>query len=116
LYVCGKIKNIRSDRPRGCTIDGIADFGDRVFALPGRSIFTESARLKLAKQKSRRDTAFILTLGRPKHRVRPEANLHVEPPLPGKISWSRRRLVYTLIAPPQYVKRSYPALNRTYKI
>ncbi len=45
-----------------------------------------------------------------------EANLHVEPPLPGKISWSGRRLVYTLTAPPQYVKRSYPAGNRTYKI
>jgi len=55
LYVCGKIKNIRADRPRGCTIDGIADFGDRVFALQGRSIFTESARLKLAKQTSRRE-------------------------------------------------------------
>ncbi|MBD0313748.1 MAG: hypothetical protein ICV86_13015, partial [Microcoleus sp. T3-bin5] len=68
------------------------------------------------KQVGARDTAFILTLGRPKHRVRPEANLHVEPPLPGKISWSRRRLVYILIAPPQYVKRSYPAGNRTYKI
>ncbi|MEG4290568.1 hypothetical protein Q5692_08405 [Microcoleus sp. C2C3] len=68
------------------------------------------------KQVGARDTAFILTLGRPMHRVRPEANLHVEPPLPGKISWSRRPLVYTLIAPPQYVKRSYRALNRTYKI
>jgi len=49
LYVCGKIKNIRADRPRGCTIDGIADFGALVFALLGRSIFTESAGLKLAE-------------------------------------------------------------------
>ena len=37
------------------------------------------------KQVDARDTAFILTLGRPRHRVRPEANLHVEPPFPGKI-------------------------------
>ena len=28
--------------------------------------------------------------------------MRIEPPLPGKISWSGRRLVYTLIAPPQY--------------
>jgi hypothetical protein len=53
LYVCGKIKNIRADRARGCTIDGIAELGDPVFALPGRSIFTETARLKLAKITSR---------------------------------------------------------------
>ncbi|WP_445172776.1 hypothetical protein [Microcoleus sp.] len=45
------------------------------------------------KQVGARDTAFILTFSRPMHRVRPEANLHVEPPLAGKISWSRRRLV-----------------------
>jgi hypothetical protein len=49
LYVCGKIKNIRAARPGGFTIDGIADFGDRVFALPERSIFTESARFKACK-------------------------------------------------------------------
>jgi hypothetical protein len=55
LYVCGKIKNIRAARPHSCTLDDIADFGDRVFALQERSIFTESARLKLAKQTSRRE-------------------------------------------------------------
>jgi len=53
------------------------------------------------KQVGARDTALILTLGRPRPGVRPEANPHVEAPLPGKISWFRRRLVYTLIAPPQ---------------
>lgn len=37
-----------------------------------------------------------------------ESNLRIEPPLPGKISWSGRRLVYTLTAPPQY--------DRTYRI
>jgi hypothetical protein len=67
LYVCGKIKNIRADRPRGCTIDGIADFGDLVFALQGRSIFTESERLKLAKQTSRRERyCFYPDFGPPK--------------------------------------------------
>jgi len=60
------------------------------------------------KQVGARDTAFILTFSRPMDHASVEANLHVEPPLPGKISWSGRRLVYTLIAPPQY--------DRTYKI
>ncbi len=60
------------------------------------------------KQVGARDTAFILTFSRPMDHASVEANLHVEPPLPGKISWSGRRMVYTLIAPPQY--------DRTYKI
>lgn len=60
------------------------------------------------KQVGARDTAFILTFSRPMDRVSTEANLHIDPPLPGKISWSGRRLVYTLTAPPQY--------DRTYKI
>jgi len=60
------------------------------------------------KQVGARDTAFILTFSRPMDHPSVEANLHVEPPLPGKISWSGRRLVYTLIAPPQY--------DRTYTI
>lgn len=59
------------------------------------------------KQVGARDTAFILTFSHPMDHASVEANLHVEPPLPGKISWSRR-LVYTLIAPPEY--------DRTYKI
>jgi len=42
-----------ADRARGCTIDGIAELGDRLFALPARSIFTETAPLKLAKITSR---------------------------------------------------------------
>ena len=60
------------------------------------------------KQVGARDTAFVLTFSRPMDRASVEANLHVEPPLPGKISWSGRRLVYTTIAPPEY--------DRTYTI
>ena len=60
------------------------------------------------KQVGARDTAFILNFSRPMDHASVEANLHVEPPLPGKFSWSGRRLVYTLIAPPQY--------DRTYKV
>jgi hypothetical protein len=55
-----------------------------------------------------RDTAFIITFSRPMDQASVESNLRIEPPLPGKISWSGRRLVYTLIAPPQY--------DRTYQI
>ena len=60
------------------------------------------------KQVGARDTAFILTFSRPMDHPSVEANLHIDPPMPGKISWSGRRLVYTLTAPPQY--------DRTYKI
>ena len=60
------------------------------------------------KQVGARDTAFILTFSRPMDHQSVEGNLHIEPPLRGKISWSGRRLVYTLTAPPQY--------DRTYKI
>ncbi|GAC1500131.1 MAG: hypothetical protein NVS2B14_13250 [Chamaesiphon sp.] len=31
-----------------------------------------------------------------------EANLLIEPPLPGKISWTGRRMIYTLINPVRY--------------
>lgn len=55
-----------------------------------------------------RDTAFILTFSRPMDRASVESNLRIEPALPGKISWSGRRLVYTLTALPQY--------DRTYQI
>ena len=54
------------------------------------------------------DTAFVLTFSRPMDSLSVESNLRIEPPLPGKISWSGRRLVYTLTAPPQY--------DRTYRI
>lgn len=48
------------------------------------------------------DTAFIFTFSHPMDRASVEANLHIDPPLPGKISWTGRRLVYTLTAPPHY--------------
>jgi hypothetical protein len=56
------------------------------------------------KQIGAKDTAFVLTFSRPMERASVEANLRIEPALPGKISWSGRRLVYTLTAPPQYEK------------
>ncbi|MDF0553567.1 Ig-like domain-containing protein [Kamptonema sp. UHCC 0994] len=48
------------------------------------------------------DTAFILTFSRPMDRDSVEANLQIEPPLPGKISWVGKRLVYTLTTPVRY--------------
>ena len=50
-----------------------------------------------------RDTAFIITFSRPMDRASVESNLRIEPALPGKISWSGRRLVYTLIAASLYL-------------
>jgi WD40 repeat protein len=42
------------------------------------------------------DTAFILTFDRPMDQESVEKNLVIEPPLPGRISWAGKRLVYTL--------------------
>ena len=42
------------------------------------------------------DTFFILTFSRPMEHISVEKNLHIQPPLPGLISWSGRRMVYTL--------------------
>lgn len=63
------------------------------------------------KQIGAKDTAFILTFSRPMDRASVEANLQIEPALPGKISWSGRRLVYTLTAPVQYEKTYYIKLQ-----
>ena len=48
------------------------------------------------------DTSFILTFSRPMDTKSVEANLRIEPPLPGKTSWAGRRMAYTLIAPAPY--------------
>ena len=50
------------------------------------------------------DTAFILTFERPMDRQSVEKNLVIEPPLPGRISWAGKRLVYTLNSPIPYGK------------
>jgi hypothetical protein len=54
------------------------------------------------KQVGAADTFFVLTFSRPMDHVSVEANLHIEPPLPGLLSWAGRRLVYTLTNPAPY--------------
>jgi len=54
------------------------------------------------KQVGAEDTTFTLTFSRPMDTKSVEANLHIEPSLPGKVSWAGRRLVYTLLAPAPY--------------
>ena len=48
------------------------------------------------------DRAFILTFSRPMDRRSVEENLEIEPDLSGKISWSGRRMAYTLDEPAPY--------------
>jgi dipeptidyl aminopeptidase/acylaminoacyl peptidase len=50
----------------------------------------------------REDAAFVLTFSRPMDHTSVERNLQIGPPLPGKISWAGRRMVYTLDAPAPY--------------
>jgi hypothetical protein len=50
------------------------------------------------------DKAFILTFNRPMNWQSVTANLHIQPPLLGKASWSGRRFVYTLSQPIPYGK------------
>ncbi|WP_203427716.1 hypothetical protein [Rippkaea orientalis] len=48
------------------------------------------------------DEAFIVTFDRPMDTKSVEANLVIDPPLPGKFSWAGRRLAYTLETPVPY--------------
>ncbi len=54
------------------------------------------------KQVGAEDTSFTLTFSRPMDTKSVESNLHIHPPLPGKVSWAGRRMVYTLLAPAPY--------------
>lgn len=49
-----------------------------------------------------RDRAFILTFNRPIDREAVEANISIQPPLPGRWSWVGRRAAYTLNGPIPY--------------
>jgi hypothetical protein len=48
------------------------------------------------------DISFTLNFSRPMDAKSVEANLKIEPPLAGKISWAGRRMVYTLLTPAPY--------------
>lgn len=48
------------------------------------------------------DTAFYLNFTRPMNTKSVEANLQIDPSLPGKISWAGRKMAYTLLSPPAY--------------
>ncbi|MBF2035427.1 MAG: hypothetical protein IGR92_08075 [Leptolyngbyaceae cyanobacterium T60_A2020_046] len=48
------------------------------------------------------NTAFLMTFNRPMNPESVTTNLRITPPLPGKVSWSGRRMVYTLTAPIPY--------------
>lgn len=54
------------------------------------------------KQVGAQDAAFTLTFNRPMAQASVEANLYIEPPLPGKFSWAGRRMAYTLTQPAPY--------------
>ncbi|AFZ11819.1 hypothetical protein Cri9333_0904 [Crinalium epipsammum PCC 9333] len=48
------------------------------------------------------DTSFTLNFNRPMDHASVEANLQIDPLLPGKFSWAGRRMAYTLTAPVFY--------------
>src|SRR4028118_1692504 len=50
------------------------------------------------KQVGAEDTAFILTFSRPMNHASVEANLQINPPIPGKFSWAGRRMAYTFVS------------------
>lgn len=54
------------------------------------------------KQVGAEDTAFILTFSRPMNHASVEANLQINPPIPGKVSWAGRRMAYTPLFPLPY--------------
>ena len=54
------------------------------------------------KQIGADDTSFTLTFSRPMDTKSVEANITIDPPLAGKISWAARRMAYTLLTPAPY--------------
>lgn len=54
------------------------------------------------KQIGVEDTAFTLTFSRPMNHASVEANLQINPPIPGKFSWAGRRMAYTFLSPLPY--------------
>ncbi len=58
------------------------------------------------------DTFFLLTFSRPMNHASVEVNLQIHPPLPGLISWTGRRLVYTLTQPAPYATTYQVALQK----
>lgn len=54
------------------------------------------------QQLGARDRVLVLAFSRLMDEASVEANLHFEPPLPGRMRWAGRRLIYTLERPLQY--------------
>ena len=54
------------------------------------------------RQISAADRAFVMTFSRPMNQDSVAQNLRIDPPLPGKLSWAGRRMVYTLLQPAPY--------------
>lgn len=54
------------------------------------------------RQVGAEDQAFLLTFSRPMDVASVEANLTLEPPIPGKVSWAGRRMAYTVTEPVPY--------------
>jgi hypothetical protein len=50
------------------------------------------------KQVGVEDSAFTLTFSRPMNHASVEANLQINPPIPGKFSWAGRRMAYTFVS------------------
>lgn len=48
------------------------------------------------------DQAFTMTFNRPMNWAQIKPNLSIDPPVDGKLSWSGRRMAYTLLRPIQY--------------
>lgn len=73
--------------------------GSNCFLHQGPQINYFSWRNRLVGQE---DIAFILGFDRPMNRESVTANLNITPPLSGKVSWSGKRLAYTLTEPIPY--------------
>ncbi|HAC62046.1 MAG TPA: hypothetical protein DCF68_00560 [Cyanothece sp. UBA12306] len=77
-------------------------------ALGGILVRGEQIPLKVShfswegKKVGLQDKSFSLTFNRPVDSKSVKENLTIDPPLPGKISWKGRQLVYTLDSPPIY--------------
>ena len=88
--------------------------GNRV-CYQGKCIFDNKPKVVEFSWKNKKigakDTAFYLVFDRPMSHESVEKNLKIEPKIDGRISWSGKRLVYTLNQIPSYGKNYYLSLR-----
>ncbi len=115
-----QIRASRASSPHRQPLDRLAVTAMAILALVlGILVFSgdhATARVRNFSWQNRQvgveDRAFLITFSRPMDPVSVEANLVLDPPLDGKVSWAGRRMAYTLTQPLPYGESFTLRLNQ----